>query len=158
LLEANRDSFLQEFVSRPDFISAFPQGISASTYVDTLFANEGVIPSAGERQTAINAYGNGNTFGRAAALKSVIESDSVFGAQYNSAFVLMQYFGYLRRDADDPPDNNFTGYDFWLNKLNQVSVAGEDVRDDRVALDRVKRADMVKSFIVSGEYRVRFGL
>ncbi|HLO01188.1 MAG TPA: Calx-beta domain-containing protein [Pyrinomonadaceae bacterium] len=158
LLEANRDSFLQEFVSRPDFISAFPQGMSASTYVDTLFANEGVIPSAGERQTAINAYGNGNTLGRAAALKSVIESDSVFGAQYNSAFVLMQYFGYLRRDADDPPDNNFTGYDFWLNKLNQVSVAGEDVRDDRVALDRVKRADMVKSFIVSGEYRVRFGL
>ena len=69
----------------------------------------------------------------------------------------MQYFGYLRRDADDAPDNNFNGYDFWLNKMNQFSVPGENVRDDDVALNRVKRADMVKSFIVSSEYRARFG-
>jgi hypothetical protein len=158
LLEANRQAYLEEFVSRPEFISAFPQGTAASIYVNTLFANEGVTPTTTERQSAINAYGTGNTLGRAAALKSVIESDTVFAAQYNSAFVLMQYFGYLRRDADDPPDNNFSGYDFWLNKLNQVSVAGENVRDDDVALNRVKRADMVKSFLVSGEYRGRFGL
>lgn len=158
LLEANRQAFLQEFVSRPEFVSNFPQGVNVFTYVDTLFANEGVIPTATERQAAINAYGSGNTLGRAAALKSVIESDTVFNTQYNPAFVLMQYFGYLRRDADDPPDNNFGGYDFWLNKMNQVSVAGENVRDDDVALARVKRADMVESFIVSGEYRGRFGL
>jgi hypothetical protein len=34
------------------------------------------------------------------------------------AFVLMQYFGYLRRNPDDAPDGNFNGYNFWLNKLN----------------------------------------
>jgi len=62
---------------------------------------------------------------RAAALKSVIESDSVFKQPIQLRFVLMQYFGYLRRDADEPPDNNFVGYDFWLNKMNQVSIAGE---------------------------------
>ena len=95
--------------------------------------------------------------GRAAALKSVADSDGVFDKQYNSAFVLMQYFGYLRRDADDPPDNNFAGYDFWLNKMNQFSVPGENVRDERVALSRVKRAEMVESFLLSGEYRARFG-
>ena len=158
LLAANRQAYLEEFVSRPEFVSAFPQGSAASIYVDTLFVNEGATPTAAERQTAINAYGAGNTLGRAAALKSVVESASVFDAQYNSAFVLMQYFGYLRRDADDPPDNNFAGYDFWLNKMNQFTVPGEDVRNDDVALNRVKRADMVKSFIVSGEYRGRFGL
>jgi hypothetical protein len=158
LLDANRQAFLEEFVSRSEFVSAFPQGTSSATYVDTLFANSGVTPTLSERQAAINAYGTGNTLGRAAALKSVIESDGVFDVQYNSAFVLMQYFGYLRRDADDPPDNNFSGYDFWLNKMNQFSVAGENVRDDDVALNRVKRADMVKSFLVSIEYRGRFGL
>jgi hypothetical protein len=157
VLDANRELFLQEFVSTPEFISNFPQGQSASVYVDTMFANEGVTPTATERQTAINAYGSGNTAGRAAALKSVIDSNTVFNAQYNSAFVLMQYFGYLRRDADDPPDNNFGGYDFWLNKLNQFSLPGENLRDERVALNRVKRADMVLSFIDSGEYRGRFG-
>jgi hypothetical protein len=158
LLAANRDAYLVEFVSRPEFIANFPQGTNAFTYVDTMFANEGVTPTTSERQAAVNAYGSGDTLGRAAALKSVIESDSVFNGQYNQAFVLMQYFGYLRRDADDAPDNNFAGYDFWLNKMNQVSVPGENLRDDNVALSRVRRAEMVKSFLVSGEYRARFGL
>ncbi|MGH9873603.1 MAG: Calx-beta domain-containing protein [Pyrinomonadaceae bacterium] len=158
LLDANRQAFLEEFVSRAEFVANFPQGVNVFTYVDTLFANEGVIPTTSERQAAINAYGTGNTLGRAAALKSVIESDSVFNAQYNSAFVLMQYFGYLRRDADDPPDNNFGGYDFWLTKMNDASLPGENLRDDNVVLARVKRADMVESFLVSGEYRTRFGL
>ncbi len=68
----------------------------------------------------------------------------------------MQYYGYLRRNADDAPDNNFSGYDFWLNKLNEFSQPGEDVGDERVALNRVKRAEMVKAFVISGEYRERF--
>jgi hypothetical protein len=76
--------------------------------------------------------------------------------QYNPAFVLIQYFGYLRRNANDAPDNNFSGYDFWLNKLNQFSQPGEDVSNDQVALARVKRAEMVKAFLASGEYRQRF--
>jgi hypothetical protein len=158
LLEANRQAFLEEFVSRPEFDAVLPQGISAATFVDTLFFNSAVIPTANERQTAINAYGGGNTFGRAAALRSVVESDTVYNAQYNSAFVLVQYFGYLRRDPDDAPDNDFDGYDFWLAKLNQFTVPGENVRDESVALRRVKRAEMVKSFLVSIEYRARFGL
>lgn len=157
VLDANREAFLEEFVTRPEFISNFPQGQAASVFVDKMFTNEGVTPTASERQAAINAYGSGNTVGRALALSSVIESDTVFNFQYNSAFVLMQYFGYLRRDADDPPDNNFSGYDFWLNKMNQFSLPGENLRDERVALNRAKRADMVKSFIDSGEYRFRFG-
>jgi hypothetical protein len=158
LLAANRQAYLEEFVSRPQFIAAFPQGTPAQTYVDTLFANAGVTPTASQRQAAINAYGTGDTLGRAAALKSVADSDPVFAAHYNSAFVLMQYFGYLRRNPDDAPDNNFNGYDFWLAKMNQFSVPGENVRDDSVALNRVRRAEMVKSFIVSSEYRARFGL
>lgn len=157
LLEANRQAFLQEFVSRVEFVGNFPQGLAASIYVDRLFLNEGVTPTVAERTAALNAYGSGNTLGRAAALKSVIDSDSVFDKQYNPAFVLMQYFGYLRRDADDPPDNNFGGYDFWLAKMNQFSIPGENVRDDSVALGRVKRAEMVRSFLISLEYRQRFG-
>ena len=38
---------------------------------------------------------------------------------------------------------NFDGYNFWLNKLN--SFNGDYIG-----------ADMVKSFVVSGEYRQRF--
>jgi hypothetical protein len=65
-------------------------------------------------------------------------------SQSNTAFVLMQYFGYLRRNPNDPRDSDYTGYDFWLTKLNQFG--GNFVN-----------ADMVKSFIVSTEYQGRFG-
>ena len=71
--------------------------------------------------------------------------------------MLAQYYGYLRRNPDDAPDNNFSGYDFWLNKLEQFSLPGEDVRDEVVAFSRVQRAEMVRSFLISIEYRERFG-
>jgi hypothetical protein len=69
----------------------------------------------------------------------------------------MQYFGYLRRNPDDPPDSNFSGYDFWLAKLNSVSTPNEDMRDDTQAQHRAERAEMIRAFIESTEYRQRFG-
>ena len=62
----------------------------------------------------------------------------------NRSFVQMEYFGYLRRNPNDAPDKNFSGYAFWLNKLN---AAGGDF----IA------SEMVKAFINSSEYRRRFG-
>jgi len=67
--------------------------------------------------------------------------------EFNRAFVLMQYFGYLRRNPNDAPESglNFDGYNFWLNKLD--SFNGDFVQ-----------AEMVKAFITSVEYRKRFGV
>jgi hypothetical protein len=84
-------------------------------------------------------------------VRDVAENTTLSANEYNRAFVLMQYFGYLRRNPDDAPDGNHTGYDFWLGMLNSFTQAGDDV------LARVQKADMVKAFIVSGEYRGRFG-
>ena len=100
---------------------------------------------------------NGGTESRATALARVADTRSVFNALYNRALVLMQYFGYLRRNPDDPPDNNLNGYNFWLGKLNSFSLPGEDVRDPVVALARIRRAEMVEAFIDSTEHRSRFG-
>ena len=157
-LATNKQNYLNDFVTRTEFTSkpSFAPGVSAATYVDALFANSGVTPTTAERNAAISAYGSGDTAGRAAALKSVIESGSVFNAAFNPAFVLMEYFGYLRRNPDDAPDGNFAGYDFWLAKLNQFSQPGEDMRDDNQAFNRAQRAEMVRAFIESFEYRQRF--
>ena len=65
-------------------------------------------------------------------------------AEFNRAFVLMQYLGYLRRNPNDPQDTDYSGYDFWLTKLNQFG--GNYIN-----------AEMVKAFITSFEYRQRFG-
>ncbi|HEV7472837.1 MAG TPA: hypothetical protein VGN90_02240, partial [Pyrinomonadaceae bacterium] len=62
------------------------------------------------------------------------------------------------RNPNDPPDDaSFGGYFFWLNKMNSFSLPGENVRNEQVALSRVRRAQMVLAFISSAEYRERFG-
>ena len=81
--------------------------------------------------------------GRVAALRSVADSNSLRQIEMNPSFVLMQYYGYLRRNPTDPPDADDSGYQFWLTKLN--SFGGN-----------FEQADMVKAFITSGEYRSRF--
>jgi hypothetical protein len=157
LLETNKRRYLEAFVARPEFMAQFPEGQPAWNYVDALFANAEATPAQDERDAAIAAYGTGDTAGRAAALRSVIQSGSVLNKLYNGAFVLMQYYGYLRRNPDDAPDHNFSGYAFWLGKLNQFTQPGEDARNESVALARVRRAEMVEAFIESAEYRQRFG-
>ncbi|MFL6256391.1 MAG: PA domain-containing protein [Pyrinomonadaceae bacterium] len=136
-LETNKQAFALAFVQRAAFQSAHG-GQAAAAYVDSLFANAGVQPSAAERQAAVTAFGAGGTSGQAAALRSVAESRSVSTKTFNEAFVVMQYFGYLQRDPDD------AGFNFWLTKLNQFG-------GDYIA------AEMVKAFINSTEYMDRFG-
>ena len=158
-LEANKQAFARRWVLRPEFVAQFPTNMTAAAYADKLFLNAEVTPTTAERDAAIAAFGTGDTDGRAAALRSVADSGSVFNRQFNPAFVLSQYFGYLRRNPNDPPEQNlnFDGYDFWLTKLNGFSLPGEDVRDPLTAQRRAQRAEMVRAFIISAEYRQRFG-
>jgi hypothetical protein len=143
LIEANKDAYALAFVGRGDFQAAFPGSMTAAQFVDKLYANAGVTPTAGERSAAMGAFGSGNAAGRAAALEEVVESATLDAAEKNRAFVLMQYFGYLKRNPDDLPDADYSGYSFWLGKLNEF---GGDFQ----------RAEMVKAFISSTEYRTRF--
>lgn len=156
-LEANKQDFAQRWVQRAEFIAEFPGSMTAAQFVDKLFLNSQVTPTTAERNAAIAAFGAGDVVGRAAALRNVADSGSVYNRQYNQAFVLIQYIGYLRRNPNDSPDSDYTGFDYWLNKMDQFSVAGEDVRNEQVALARIQRAEMVRAFIISTEYRGRFG-
>lgn len=158
-LETNRQSFARSWVQRADFIAEFPLSMTPDAFIEQLFTRSEVTPTTAERDAARAAYDGGGDIPdkRSRALRSIVDSGSVYNKQYNPSFVLMQYFGYLRRNPNGAPDNGFSGYDFWLNKVNQFSQPGEDVRDDQVAALRVKRAEMVRAFIISDEYRGRFG-
>jgi uncharacterized delta-60 repeat protein len=143
-LEANKQAYAEQVVGSAAFGARYPVSQTATEYVDALYAAAGVTPTSTERQEAIGAFGAGDTPGRVAALRKVSDSDSVRQAEFNTAFVLMQYYGYVRRNPTDPPDTNDDGYRFWLSKLNQFG--GNFVR-----------AEMVKAFLDSTEYRGRFG-
>jgi hypothetical protein len=149
-LENNKQTFAMDFVQRPRFVSAYPTSMSSEQFVDALFANAGVAPSASDRTAAINEFAfaatTADVAARARALRRVAENSTLAQQEFDRAFVLMQYFGYLRRNPNDAPEPtlNFQGYDFWLNKLD--SFSGNYIE-----------AEMVKAFLSSGEYRQRFG-
>ena len=151
-LESNKVSFTQAFVQRSRFTdpSAYPTTMTPAAYVDKLNTNIGGLLSSQERTTAIAEFGaagdTSDIAARARALRDVAEN-ATFSQQgaveYNRAFVLMQYFGYLRRDPNSGQDTDYAGYEFWLSKLNQFN-------------GNFTNAQMVTAFIKSTEYRGRF--
>jgi uncharacterized repeat protein (TIGR01451 family) len=147
-LETNKQAFTLEFVQRSRFSNAFSTTLTPAQFVNQLFANAGVTPSTGDRNTAINEFGSASDTSdvnaRSRALRDVTENSLLQQQESNRAFVLMQYFGYLRRNPNDLPDTDYTGFDFWLTKLNQFN-------------GNYQNAEMVKAFITSSEYRGRFG-
>ena len=131
----NKQAFLQSWVQRGDFRARYDQ-LTNEQYVDNLILNLGVtIPRRIETPWFQDLLSGAS---RTDVLARLIENPTFTRAEFNSAFVLMQYFGYLGRDPDS------AGYNFWLNKLNQFNGNFVD-------------AEMVKAFLVSSEYRHRFG-
>jgi YVTN family beta-propeller protein len=146
-LETNKQAFFNGWVQRPDFIARHSVFLSPAAFVDALNTNtEGSLTTAERDALVSQLAANNTTAGRASVLRQVVENAEFNRRELNRAFVLMQYCGYLQRNPDDAPEVglNFDGYNFWLAKLNQFN--GNFIQ-----------AEMVKSFIVSGEYRRRFG-
>jgi Calx-beta domain/Domain of unknown function (DUF4214) len=109
-LPGNKVRFSDEWVQRPEFLERYPTSLGAFDYVNRLMDTAGLFPYVAERERLVNEMFSGKT--RAQVLRDVVEFTEFKQREYNSAFVLTQYFGYLRRDPDDG------GYDFWLNVLN----------------------------------------
>ena len=148
LLETHKTELIEDFVARARFSEAYPIELTPAEFVGRLNSSAGGTLSASDTAAAIAEFAgaatSSNLIARARVLRRVAESQPFTARKLNPAFVLMQYFGYLQRNPYESPDENLDGYNFWLNKLNEF---GGDFR----------RADMVKSFLVSGEYRARFG-
>jgi len=134
-LETNKQSFLNSWVQRPAFMYAYG-ALADDAYVDALISHTGVTFTSSERNTLVNSLVN-HTATRAQVLRQIAEDSRFKALKFNETFVMMEYFGYLRRDPDA------SGFQFWLDKLNQFN-------------GNFEQADMVKAFIVSGEYRDRF--
>jgi hypothetical protein len=160
VINQNKAAFAALFVNCTDAakyrcseFKAIYDPLNNQQYVDKLFLTTGVNASASDRTALVNGL-NGGTETRATVLQKVVDGINVisegnqqftttygqtfYDQQFNRAFVLLEYFGYMKRDPDD------AGYAFWLGKLNQFG--GNFVN-----------AEMVLAFISSPEYRARFG-
>ncbi len=144
-LEANKQAYALQMVQRGDFFAAYSGSMTAEQIVTKMNTNAGGVLSTSEENdlVAMLSANPSDVTKRASVLRSIAEDNDLRSAEFNKAFVLMQYFGYMRRNPDDAPDTDFAGFDFWLEKLNSFNGNFID-------------AEMVKAFIQSIEYRVRF--
>jgi hypothetical protein len=144
-LERNKQAYADAFIARQALLEKYPAGLPAAQFVDALNSNTGGSLSQAERDDLAARLGAG-ALTRAQVLRAVAEDADFRQREFNRAFVLMQYFGYLRRNPNDAPEPtlDFSGLNFWLQKL--TNHGGNFVS-----------AEMVKAFITSEEYKQRFG-
>lgn len=128
-LKGSQLRFAREWVRRPEFRAMYDSDRSAGEFVDHLARVAHVSLSAAERDRMLNLP-------RAEIVSEIVNNPQVAKREYNSAFVTMEYFGYLKRDPDK------AGYAAWLDYL------GEKPGNCAV---------MISGFAFSREYRERFG-
>jgi N-acetylneuraminic acid mutarotase len=147
----NKNPLTIDFINRQEFLNKYPPFLLSANFIDPLLQN--VRDTSGVDLTFMrsdliqefDACATGDpSLCRFRIVQRVVDVGAFRDAVFNESFVWMEYAGYLRRGPSDPPDSNLDGYNFWLAKLNQFN--GNFVA-----------AEMVKAFIVSGEYRQRFG-
>jgi hypothetical protein len=141
-LEATKQAFALAFVQRSEFVQKYNGQNTAATFVNALIQSiqqySGVdLNSQSAAITARYNAGSNTNESRAFAVREAIDNGAFSTAEYNPSFVLMQYYGYLKRDPDSG------GYLFWLDVLNN-RVPGN-------------YRGMVCAFITSREYQERFG-
>jgi hypothetical protein len=140
-LSASKASFASSFVARSEFQQRYSGDLTAESFVDALIAsvrNDTDVDLSAARANLINRYSSGTALSesRSIVLTDLIEQTDFKQAVYDPSFVLMQYFGYLGRNADD------RGYQFWLDVIHEL--APENFRG------------IVCSFLSSTEYQQRF--
>ena len=139
--EASKVAFTNAFVGRPEFTQKYSDALTGEAFVEALIRTVRQASGAdlsGRRTALLASYDKGRSMdeGRALALREAIEDASFKQAEYNRAFVLTQYFGYLKREPEQ------AGFDFWLNVLDNKEPGNY--------------RGMVCSFITSEEYQRRF--
>jgi len=119
--------------TRTDYQTKYGAITDPTAYVTALLTTVG-LPNHPTKTAWITALTNGSMT-KAQVLRALVESAEMYSQYYNEAFVIMQYFGYLRRDAD-------SSYLTWIQTMQQNNG------DYRV---------MINGFLNSAEYRQRFG-
>ena len=62
---------------------------------------------------------------RVEVLLKIANDARLIEMQQDRSLLLLHYFAYLRRNPNDPPDRNFTGFNFWLQELSEHHNAGK---------------------------------
>jgi hypothetical protein len=130
-LEAAKAAYARDFLINLDFLRVFGGVTDPRQFVEAVIKNAGVTPAI--KEELISDLANGKKT-RDQVIRAIAESPEVYQKFFNEAFVVMQYFGFLRRDPD-------ILYLEWIKTMNETG----------------NYRTMIDGFMNSQEYRQRFG-
>jgi hypothetical protein len=110
--EDNRRQFLEDWTNREAFKKTFGS-LDDAQYVDRLAANAGISIDPARRGAMVTGLSNGQET-RSTVLLKVVQDPHFIEKEKFRSLLLLHYFGYLRRNPDDPPDRDLTGFNYWL--------------------------------------------
>jgi len=167
-LAQNQLALANAFVGRSEFLTKYPASLTGQQFVDGVLAtirNDIGAELVSQRDVLIGHFSTG---GRGLVMfhlandywnnchrlqgsppapcvpvnfGTAVDNRPFIDAEYNSSFVLTEYFGFLRRDPD------FGGFLFW-----------RDIVDRKPIRDPSGQHQMVCAFITSPEYQRRFNI
>jgi hypothetical protein len=114
----NTRRLCEGWVTRMTFKDRF-DGLTDVQYVLALAANAELNLSDRERSDLATDLAAGRET-RASLLLRISAHPHLSARDYNRAYLLCHYFAYLRRNPDDPPDHDLSGYNFWLAQLDRT--------------------------------------
>jgi hypothetical protein len=139
-LQSNLSQFADTWTKSTAFKAVY-SGMTEDQFVDRLLANAGVTLSAAERATLVQALiSKAET--RARVLLRIVESESFVLKEQNRSLVVLHYFGYLRRNPDDPPDNDLRGMEHWILDLQRNN---DPARISRAFADSIEYQQLKRS-------------
>lgn len=120
-------------MAKADYLAIYPASLTNEQFVDKLIQQSG-LTSLNAAQLKADLNSNAKT--RQQILRQAVESQEMSNRVFTEAWVVMQYFGYLRRDGAA------SEYQAWLDVLNA---------------NPTKWRQMINGFVNSTEYHQRFG-
>jgi hypothetical protein len=140
-LDQSKNEYALHFAQSASFRQEYATAPTADQFIDRMLTgvkNYSGVDLSSQRGTLLGLY-DGTDVGKAAILRQVADNQAIIDGEHNRAFVLMDYFGYLRRDPDAG------GYAFWLSQVNQFPLRDVGIQHA-----------MACSFVTSAEYQTRF--
>lgn len=119
--EDNLRHLLADWTNREAFTKMFG-GLDNAQYVDRLVDNAGISIDPAERAAMVAELSNAQETRSTVLLKIVQHPGFIEKEKYRS-FLLLHYFGYLRRNPDDPPDRDLSGFNFWLRSSDPARLS-----------------------------------
>jgi hypothetical protein len=116
-LEDRMRQFAADWVRRAKFQTLYKTK-GEEAYLDALITNAGITIDNAERAAIVDKLKRG-TITRAQVLLDIVNIKTFVEKEDLRSLVLLHYFGYLHRNPDDRPDNNWDGFNFWVRELEK---------------------------------------